>query len=122
MEPTNDLFKNLLIVWGPLILLIGIIGKWGINKVLSPKLYKTDGTPIYVPKDECKDERNHCTANVCKKMDTVDKTTREIKESVDKMEEKRDKARSQLVMQIQGLSNTVHSLEGRFDQYVKDNK
>lgn len=116
-----DIVKDLLVLWGPLLVLIGIIGKWGINKVINPKLYKSNGMPIYISKDECKEERNDCTSNICRKMDTVDTTTKEIKQSIQKMEEKRDNARDQIINKMQGLSNTVHSLEGRFDQYVKDN-
>ena len=115
-----ELFMEILKFWTPFTALAVILFSWGVTKIISKRLYDDKGITIFVPRTECKDDRHVCTSNICTKLDAVHESQKEIKMIINKNEEKGDASREVWSTKLDALSNTVHGLEGRFDQYQKD--
>lgn len=115
-----ELFLEILKFWTPFTALAVILFSWGITKIIRPMLYRRDGQTVYVPRIECKEDRNLCTTNICVKLDNVSESQKEIKMIINENEKKGDASRVIWSTKLDTLSNTVHELEGRFDQYQKD--
>jgi hypothetical protein len=46
-------------------------GKVAMKSEVEKKLYHADGTTIYVPRSECRQDREDCTQRLCKKLDEI---------------------------------------------------
>jgi hypothetical protein len=75
-------------------------------------LYREDGTPIYVIRNECEHEQVRCQQHLCGKI-------ADMRAKLDAMDARREIQRDVILTQISALSVEVGGIKSSFDQYVK---
>lgn len=91
-----------------------------IDQNVNPKLFKSNGTTIYVPRTVCREDRDDCNSRTCRELARLAQTTDKIMKNQQDMEAKRDAARSDLGKELAKLSEQVSTIKGRFEQYIHD--
>jgi hypothetical protein len=78
-------------------------------------LYKEDGTPVYMMRDDCRAEQRDCQAGVCNKI-------AEVRAKLDAMDARREEQRNIIIEQLMRLSSRVEGLSSRLDEYIRNHK
>lgn len=104
----GEIIKEIIGYWPIVFLIIVTIGTFGINKIVNKKLYRQDGTLIYVTRDDCERTRDNYQVALCSKIDelkhdvqgnkdTVLDMFKEVKTILHESDEKREKARQEYI-------------------------
>lgn len=78
-------------------------------------LYRPDGTPIYIMRDECRIEQRDCQNMVCSKITAV-----QLK--LDSMDDRREEQRDVVLNQIMQMSARIEGLSSRLDEYIRTHR
>jgi hypothetical protein len=78
-------------------------------------LYREDGTPIYVMREECRREQHDCQGMVCTKITAV-----QVK--LDSMDARREEQRNVVINQIMQMSARIEGLASRLDEYIRTHR
>lgn len=96
----------------PLLLFFGGVITYGMSvmakDVVSKRLFKEDGSLIYLPKDEYYEQRRNCQNQICQKLD-------KLQERVELMDDKRTKARDEMAKELKNLGREVSKMSGRVE-------
>jgi hypothetical protein len=103
--------------WLPTAIAAGGVGYiwWDIRRARSEwrkALYRDDGTPIYVMRDDCRREQSDCQAGVCAKISGV-------QAKLDAMDARREEQRNIIIDQLMRVATRVEGLAARLDEYIR---
>lgn len=109
--------KDIAPIWPILISLLVLISMAVTvltSKIVNRRLFKTDGSLIYVTVDKCEKYKDGCHTEICDKLD-------KLQSHMETMDAKRDVARVAMGRELADLGREVSKLSGKFEQYEKKN-
>ncbi len=104
--------------WLPTAIAAGALGLiWrdvrGVRREWRQALYRADGTPIYIMREECRTEQAQCQREVCSKIS-------EMRVKLDAMDARREEQRNIIINQLMAMSGRIESISARLDEYIRN--
>ena len=84
------------------------------SKIVNRRLFRSDGSLIYVTVDNCEKYKDGCHDEICKKLD-------KLQAHMEAMDAKRDVARVAMGRELADLGREVSNLSGQFQQFKAKN-
>ena len=85
----------------------------GVRREWRQALYKQDGTPIYIMREECRQEQAQCQREVCTKIS-------DMRTKLDAMDARREEQRNIIINQLMAVSGRIESISARLDEYIRN--